>query len=78
METVLSRWNNCSNGYIATIVTNEDLTTWAKLSHSMAEQVVLGRMTKAKCRYKPKVEGNLGSKKDDHGVLHIDHPATPF
>jgi hypothetical protein len=39
----------------------------------MAERVALGLMTKAKRRYKPKVPGNLGAKKDDHGVLPMEH-----
>jgi hypothetical protein len=37
---------------------DKDSTTKSKLSHSMAElMVVAGRMTKAEHRYKPKVEG---------------------
>jgi hypothetical protein len=34
-----------------------------------------GRMAKAKQRYKSKVEGQLGPKKDGHGMLLLDHPA---
>jgi hypothetical protein len=74
MKTVLTIWNECSNAYVATIVTNEDSTTRAKLSHSMAERVAAGTMTKAERRYKPKKQGHLGAKKPDKGELPLEHP----
>ena len=33
-----------------------------------------GKMTEAEQCYRPKIPGNLGAKKDDHGELPIDHP----
>ena len=74
VKTVLDIWQNCTNGYVSTIVTDEDSTTRSKLSHSMADLVAAGRMTEAERRYRPKIAGNLGPKKDDHGELPIDHP----
>ena len=74
VETVLDIWQNCTNAYVATIVTDEDTTTRSKLSHSMADLVAAGRLSEADRRYKPKVEGNLGSKKDDFGMLPLLHP----
>jgi molybdenum cofactor biosynthesis enzyme len=46
-ETVLNIWEMCPNAYVAMVVTNEDSTTRSKLSHSMADLVSSGRMTKA-------------------------------
>jgi hypothetical protein len=67
-------WNECSIGYVAAIVTNKDSTTRAKLSHNMAERVEAGTMTEAERRYVPKLPGNLGPKKTDHGEPPLDHP----
>jgi hypothetical protein len=36
--------------------------------------VSAGRMAEEDRRYKPKVAGRLGSKKDDHGMLPLAHP----
>jgi hypothetical protein len=74
VKTILDIWKNCSNAYVAAIVTDEDLTTRSKLSHSMAERVAAGTTTEAKRRYKPKTPGCLGSKKNDKGELSIQHP----
>ncbi len=74
VETVLDIWINCSNAYVAAIVTDEDSSTRLKLSHSMADLVAAGKVAEADRRYKPKVEGRLGSKKDDHGMLPLKHP----
>jgi hypothetical protein len=73
-ETILDIWINCSNAYVAAIVTNEDSSTRSKLSHSMADLVAAGKMAEADRRYKPKAEGRLGSKKDGHGMLPLEHP----
>jgi hypothetical protein len=75
VKTILDVWKNCSNAYVAAIVTDEDSTTRSKLSHSMAERVAAGTMMEAKRRYKPKTPGRLGSKKNDKGELPLDHPA---
>jgi hypothetical protein len=40
----------------------------------MADLVAAGRITEAKQRYKPRGEGRLGEKKDDHRVLPLEHP----
>ena len=74
VETVLSIWKNCANGYVAAVVTDEDSTTRSKLTHSHAEMVSAGRMTEAERRYEPKIPGHQGSKKSDHGVLPLAHP----
>jgi hypothetical protein len=74
LETVLSIWKNFPEAYVCCIVTDEDSTTRAKLSHSMAELVEAGRMMEAERRYPPKISGNLGAKKSDHGELPLDHP----
>jgi hypothetical protein len=74
VATVLDIWINCSNAYVAAIVTKEDSSTRSKLSHSMADLVAAGKMAEADRRYKPKVEGRVGSKKDDHGMLPLEHP----
>jgi hypothetical protein len=64
VKTVLKVWKECSNAYVAAIVTGKDgSTTCPKLSHSMAEWVAAGTMMEAEGRYKPKTPGNLGSKK---------------
>jgi hypothetical protein len=55
-------------------VTDEDSTTRAKLSHSMAERVATGTMTEAEQRYKPKTPGHVGSKKTDNRELPLEHP----
>ena len=44
------------------------------MSHSMADLVNAGRMTEAERRYEPKEPGRLGSKKDVHGLLPLEHP----
>ncbi len=75
VDTVLHIWDNYPDAYVAAIVTDEDSTTRSKLSHSMAELVKAGRMTEAQRRYKPRKEGTLGAKKQDHGELPLDHPA---
>ena len=74
VKIVKKIWKECPNGYVAAIVTDEDSTTRAKLSHNMAERVEAGTMTEAERRYVPKVPGNLGPKKTDHGELPLDHP----
>jgi hypothetical protein len=74
VETVLEIWKSSSKAYVATIVTDEDSTTRSKLSHSMADLVSAGRMAEEERRYKPKIAGRLGSKKDDHGMLPLAHP----
>jgi hypothetical protein len=74
VEIVLSIWKNYPNAYVSAIVTDEDSTTRSKLSHSMAELVQAGRMSEAERRYEPKIAGNLGAKKSDHGELPLDHP----
>jgi hypothetical protein len=74
VKTVHHIWRNYDSAYCSAIITDEDSTTRSKVSHSMQELVETGRMTEAERRYKPKVEGNLGSKKDDHGELPIEHP----
>jgi hypothetical protein len=75
VETVLHLWNNIPNAYCSAIVTDKDGTTRSKLSHSMDDLVVAGNMTEQERRYEPKVPGNLGKKKDDHGELPLDHPS---
>jgi hypothetical protein len=74
VKTFLDVWKNCSNAYVAAIVTDKDLTTRSKLSHSMAEHVAAGTMTETERRYKPKTPGRLGSKKNDMGELPLEHP----
>jgi hypothetical protein len=74
--TVLDIWETCPNAYVATVVTEEESTTRLKLSHSMADLVLSGRMTEAKRRYAPRKEGRLGAKKDDHDLLPLVHPNT--
>ena len=74
VKTVLQIWKDCPNAYVAAIVTNEDSTTRAKLSHSKAEMVEAGRMTKEERRYVSKKDGTLGTKKPDHGEPPLDHP----
>jgi hypothetical protein len=74
VKTILDIWKNCSNAYVAAIVTDKDSTTRYKLSHSMVERVAAGTMTEAERRYKPKTPGGLGSKKNDKGELLIEHP----
>ncbi len=71
---MLEIWEHCPSAYVATIVTDKDTTTRSKLSHSMTDLVAAGRMSEADRRYKPKVEGNLGNKKDDFGMLPLLHP----
>jgi hypothetical protein len=51
VKTILDVWKNCSNAYVAAIVTNKDSTTLSKLSDSMAERVAAGTMTEAERRY---------------------------
>jgi hypothetical protein len=41
----------------------------------MADLVSAGRLAKAEQRYKATVDGSLGPKKDDHGMLPFDNPA---
>jgi hypothetical protein len=74
VKTVLNLWNECSNAYVAAIVTVEDSTTRAKLSHSMAKRVAAGTMTKAEQRYKPRKPGHLGAKKTDSRELPLEDP----
>jgi hypothetical protein len=74
VEIVLDIWINCSNAYVAAIVTNEDSSTRLKLSHLMADLVAAGKMAEANRRYKPKVKGRLGSKKDNNGMMPLEHP----
>jgi hypothetical protein len=73
VETVLEIWNSCSKAYVSTIVTDED-STRSKLSHSMADLGSAGRMAKEERRYKAKVKGMLGPKKDNHGMLPLAQP----
>jgi hypothetical protein len=37
--------------------------------------VSAGKITKQEQRYRPKIEGRLGAKKDDNGILPMVHPA---
>jgi hypothetical protein len=74
VDQVLEIWETCPNAYCSMIITDEDATTRSKLSHCMAELVANNRMTEAERRNKPLKEGNLGTKKGDHGVLPLDHP----
>jgi hypothetical protein len=74
VRTVFEMWNKKPTCDMSTVVTDEDGPTRAKLSHSMADLVATNCMTKAKCRYKPKKVGCLGSKKDNVGMLPLDHP----
>jgi hypothetical protein len=74
VDQVLEIWETCPNAYCAMIITDEDATTRSKLTHCMAELVANNRMTEAERRNKPLKEGNLGTKKGDHGVLPLDHP----
>jgi hypothetical protein len=69
VKTVMKVWKECYNAYVAAIVTNEDSTP---RDQSMAEQVAAGTMTEAERRYKPKMPGNLGFKKADHGELPLE------
>ncbi len=74
VETVKQIWKNCSNAYVAEIVTDEDSTTRSKLSRCMADLVKAGKMTEKERRPEPEKEGNLGKKKPDNGELPMDHP----
>jgi hypothetical protein len=45
VKPVLYVWNECTNAYVAAIVTDKDSTTRAKVSHSMAKWVAARTMT---------------------------------
>jgi hypothetical protein len=70
LESVLDIWENCPNAYVATIVTGQDTTTRSKLWHLMADLLLAGKVTEADCRYKPKVEGRLGSSTTNYYPLN--------
>jgi hypothetical protein len=74
VKTVLNIWKDCPDAYVAAIVTDEDSTTWSKLSHSKLDLVAVGRMTEADRRYLPEKVGNLGKIKPDSGELPLEHP----
>jgi hypothetical protein len=47
VKIILTIWRECTDAYIAAIVTDEDATTRSKLSHSMAKCVAAGTMMEA-------------------------------
>jgi hypothetical protein len=75
VKTVMTIWNECTNAYVETIVTDEDAVMRSKLSHFMAECVAIGTMMEAEQRYKTKTTRCLGAKKPGQSELPFDHPA---
>jgi hypothetical protein len=48
VQTVMTIWNDYTNAYCSTIVTDEDSTMRSKLSHSIADLLATGRIMEAK------------------------------